>query len=543
MKSLFRSVLIVAGGAAMPAALSAQVLAGATNSNGAGSASDASPVIQFSSESYDFGKILAGETIYYTNVVTNGGCATLDISAVKPSCSCTVVGGSWTPHIAPNQTGIIPIAIHTTPGTRGQIDKTVMVTSNDKTRPNVTLHIHGLVWLPIEVTPNQTAFFSVKPDVESVAPQVLKIFNRTDEPLTLSAPQSSKAEFTADLTTNTPGQEFELSITVKPPPRSPNARGTTFLQSAITLNTSSTNMPVLTINAMANVQPEIEVLPGQIQLATGPLTNGFSNWITIRGNTSNALTLSDPRVTVSGGSPVFAAEDIRDLPGVIDRVRREADPVSAFLWHNLSNPDQSLLLNYLASAPNSNEARGVVLQALNKAAASPSLYDAERFKEVPLRPETAALVNQNSTGPSLAPLNRSLLEDAYPLELSRRVAAETALKVLTPDRAYSLLVNFPRGFEIKPGESVIVSVNTDNPRSRTITVPVFPMQPARRPLIPTSPAAAPVAQPTPAPTATRAAPTILNPPTPKPLPVSTPLSATRTPQGSIVPPMPPTPTP
>ena len=38
---------------------------------------------------------------------------------------------------------------------------------------------------------------------------------------------------------------------------------------------------------------------------------------------------------------------------------------------------------------------------------------------IPLRSETANLLQQNLSGTNAAPLNRLLLEDAYPLELSR----------------------------------------------------------------------------------------------------------------------------
>ena len=105
MKSLLSFALVMAGAMATPAFLSAQPLPPATlpatppaapadSTNGVG------PIIQFNTENYDFGKVISGETINYTYLMTNTGDAVLEISNVKPSCGCTTVGagaagGSW----------------------------------------------------------------------------------------------------------------------------------------------------------------------------------------------------------------------------------------------------------------------------------------------------------------------------------------------------------------------------------------------------------------------------------------------------------------
>jgi O-antigen/teichoic acid export membrane protein len=121
-----------------------------------------------------------------------------------------------------------------------------------------------------------------------------------------------------------------------------------------------------------------------------------------------------------GGSSTFSLDDIKDLPGVIARLKMHSDPVSAFLWQNLSVQDQALLIHYQPSGPSSKQAQGVVVQALNKIITGPSIYEKERFKGIKLRPETVDLVKKTQTRPNLPLLNRGLLEDAYPKELSRR---------------------------------------------------------------------------------------------------------------------------
>jgi len=124
--------------------------------------------------------------------------------------------------------------------------------------------------------------------------------------------------------------------------------------------------------------------------------------------------------TKKSGSSKFSFDDIKDLPALIKRWKAKSDPVSALLWKSLSTADQSLLSSYQPSAPGSPPAQEVVVQALNKAIGGPCLYKEKKLKGLSARPATIELMNQKPTGPSLALLNRLLLEDTYPLELSRK---------------------------------------------------------------------------------------------------------------------------
>jgi RNA polymerase sigma-70 factor (ECF subfamily) len=119
------------------------------------------------------------------------------------------------------------------------------------------------------------------------------------------------------------------------------------------------------------------------------------------------------------GSPTFSVDDIKDLPAIIDQWRGPSNAVSAFLWQSLSNQDQIVLTNYHPSALISNKAQAIVVLAINRIIGGPSIYESNRFQGISLRPETTNLMKEGPTGPSTARLNRLLLEDAYPLELSR----------------------------------------------------------------------------------------------------------------------------
>ena len=214
-----RLALILAGVLAASACLRAQTPPAAGVTNAAG------PKIKFDSENYDFGRILAGDPVEHTFRLTNTGDETLVLSSVKPTCGCTAVSATtssgsfitWSREVAPGQSGIIPIQIDTLHFGGQNVIKYVTVTSNDKSRPVINLQIHGNVRLPVEVTPSPLASFELTAGVPSNDTRVLKIFNRTEKPLTLFGPQSTTNAFSAVLKTNVPGQEFELTITASPP--------------------------------------------------------------------------------------------------------------------------------------------------------------------------------------------------------------------------------------------------------------------------------------------------------------------------------------
>src|SRR5207247_3377463 len=119
----------------------------------------------------------------------------------------------------------------------------------------------------------------------------VKIVNNMEEPVTLSAPESNNKSFVASLKTNTPGKEYE--VTIKPVP--PLAAGS--VQGQITLKTSSTNVPVVTVTAWANVQPALAVMPPQITLPGVPLNSKTTPTITIQNNSTNLGTLCEPAST------------------------------------------------------------------------------------------------------------------------------------------------------------------------------------------------------------------------------------------------------
>jgi hypothetical protein len=123
-------------------------------------------------------------------------------------------------------------------------------------------------------------------------------------------------------------------------------------------------------------------------------------------------------------SSAFFVGDIVNPASLARKMADKSDFVSAFLTDRLDDKTGASLAAYLASKPRSQELERLLLTNLvnyfNTVIAGPSLYDAKLFQEVRFRTETDTLRTRGPRGADLVRLNRLLLEDAYPKELSRK---------------------------------------------------------------------------------------------------------------------------
>ena len=253
-------------------------------------ASVAAPKIQFATNIFEFGKVSVGTVVRATFLLTNTGNAPLEIKDVRPGCGCTTAG-TWERLIEPGKTTTIALQLNTA-NFGGALVKNATVTCNDPTQPTVTLMIKGEVWKPIDVRPN-VVVFNPATGTGSNATRVVRVVNNTEAMITLEAPASSNPSFKPTLKTIKPGKEFELYITVTPP----LAAGT--VQGLITAKTSSTNLPLISVTAMAVVPSAVVTMPNRVMLPPGPLGGPTQITVVIRNNAGDPIALSDPSVTAS----------------------------------------------------------------------------------------------------------------------------------------------------------------------------------------------------------------------------------------------------
>jgi hypothetical protein len=152
------------------------------------------------------------------------------------------------------------------------------------------------------------------------------------------------------------------------------------------------------------------------------------------------LKRNDPRFL---GGKSNRVGDIINSVGLAKKLNEKADPVSTFLWERLDKGDQGLLAN-ANELSSKKDVHRILLAALNDVLQGDCIYELERFSGIPLRYVTKEYVKdlkgywKDPPCRNFTFLNRWLLEDAYPEELTR-----------LPDLAVDMRPNKPLPPEFK----------------------------------------------------------------------------------------------
>ena len=125
----------------------------------------------------------------------------------------------------------------------------------------------------------------------------------------------------------------------------------------------------------------------------------------------------------AGDAQTFAKGDYMDLASLANKLKQPTNAVSAYVSTNLSAKTLGLLAIYPGVGTNTVAVQADLVlnlsQDLNTVVGGPSIYGNGRFAGVTVQPETQQLLAQNPTGAALPRLNRLLLDDAFPKEISR----------------------------------------------------------------------------------------------------------------------------
>jgi hypothetical protein len=149
-------------------------------------------------------------------------------------------------------------------------------------------------------------------------------------------------------------------------------------------------------------------------------------------------------VSAQGGryaSSLFTAGNFKDAKAFAEEMSKKGGPVSEWLWSQFDATTQATLLDKDQSQ---QTVESILIRSFNQMMANASIYDEERFIGVKLRPETKEIMKGVAVqmGEEAVRLNRLLLEDAYPSDLTRtRLYAEeaTALQKKKPGRRVLLV--------------------------------------------------------------------------------------------------------
>ncbi len=143
----------------------------------------------------------------------------------------------------------------------------------------------------------------------------------------------------------------------------------------------------------------------------------FINYMTTEPPSLSASWLKEDSTWIEVRT-AFGKTDYKDLPSFAERLSRKADPLSTYLESKLSDPTRKTLALYREGLPLDIALRVELSQDLSSLIAKESLYTPERFAGVTLGPEAQKLIKVDFSKRSPARLNRLLLADAYPRELT-----------------------------------------------------------------------------------------------------------------------------
>jgi hypothetical protein len=136
----------------------------------------------------------------------------------------------------------------------------------------------------------------------------------------------------------------------------------------------------------------------------------------------------DGWIQIENSAATLGSGGITNPSAFAGKLANAPDVVSVYLRGQLQDSVKTDLAAFSPSSENAKAVISALVKDLNQVISGPSLYDPARFRQVVLRPETAALLKQGPQGQQLARLNKLLLEDAYPAELAPSVTTGWAVK-------------------------------------------------------------------------------------------------------------------
>ncbi|HET7112708.1 MAG TPA: hypothetical protein VFI57_03645, partial [Pyrinomonadaceae bacterium] len=127
----------------------------------------------------------------------------------------------------------------------------------------------------------------------------------------------------------------------------------------------------------------------------------------------------------TGRAALLQPSDIKRPKSLAVKLRDGGSSVTDFLNSQFNQPTRDLLKAYTGTQPPSDQLVGALISELNRLISGPSLFTDERFSDADLSDATEELAASNPIGPALLGLNRSLIAESFPTEISKSQLDET----------------------------------------------------------------------------------------------------------------------
>ena len=259
------------------------------------------PCIEVDEPMLDLGKRWTKEPpVKHSFRIRNTGQATLKVTGVMSSCGCTHTGQKRV-EIEPGGTWNLDIELDLS-GQQLLVAHKITVYSNDPTQPQLELRIIGIVRPPIVVEPRNGRFFG-QVAADETRQRTLTLKNNTEEWMDLKVVRCDGQTFTAKLTTVTPGKEYKLVMTARPPYK-PGANS-----GRIELATGLKIEPTRLIRPQAYLPPRLLATPKTLTLSDS-LPQGAKRVVSVRNN---------------GKTPVKVLRVTTLMPGVTTKINHLAE--------------------------------------------------------------------------------------------------------------------------------------------------------------------------------------------------------------------------
>ena len=128
----------------------------------------------------------------------------------------------------------------------------------------------------------------------------------------------------------------------------------------------------------------------------------------------------EPKITPEmEGALTFFAGSFLNMPAFVAKISDKSNPLSKFLFEKFSPTTQEELAKHQQLKPLPESLQSLIIGVLNKIIKGGSIYNPTLFDGIKLREGSQNLQKKNPQGVELVCLNRMLLEDAYPEEISK----------------------------------------------------------------------------------------------------------------------------
>ena len=244
---------------------------------------------------FDFGQVEQGEKVTHDFRFTNQGNRDLRVQSVKTSCGCTaaVIAADTIP---PGTEGTIQ-ATFDTKRFAGQKAKDIRVHTNDPLNPVTTLTLRGEITTEVQVEPAQLYLGRLQrgsPITRTVT--VLYDENKSFEITDITNANTAISVRAEDVqVAGKKGKALQVSVS-KTARRGP-------LNDTITVTTTSTKKPTISIPVVGSVEGDISVSPSQVSFGVVRQGVGETRTVRIKNRSAQPLGIGQVRSSLASVVP------------------------------------------------------------------------------------------------------------------------------------------------------------------------------------------------------------------------------------------------